>query len=90
MDVELHQGSVLSPFLFIMVMYVLTEKMKKEVPESITKNQEKGLELNEMRMLRWMCGATKKDKSETCKMIGKSSTSDQEDQREKARVIRTC
>ena len=33
-DVELHQGSVLSPFLFIMVMYVLIVKMRKEVPES--------------------------------------------------------
>ena len=27
-----------------------------------TKGQEKRLEVNEMRMLRWMCGVTKKDK----------------------------
>ena len=29
---------------------------------STTKRQEKILEVNEMRMLRWMCGVTKKDK----------------------------
>ena len=29
---------------------------------STTKSQEKRLEVNEMRMLRWMCGVTKKDK----------------------------
>ena len=29
---------------------------------SVTNNQEQRLEVNEMRMLRWMCGVTKKDK----------------------------
>ena len=30
---------------------------------STTKSQEKILEVNETRMLRWMCGVTKKDKT---------------------------
>ena len=31
----LHQGSTLSPFLFIMVLGVLTENVRKVVPESM-------------------------------------------------------
>ena len=34
-DVGLHQGSVLSPYLFLMLMNVLTEGVRKEVPESM-------------------------------------------------------
>ena len=34
-DVGLHQGSALSPYLFLILMDVLTEGVRKEVPESI-------------------------------------------------------
>ena len=34
-DVGLHQGSALSPYLFLILMDVLTEGVKKEVPESM-------------------------------------------------------
>ena len=34
-DVGLHKGSVLSPYLFIILMDVLTEGARKEVPESM-------------------------------------------------------
>ena len=55
------------------------------------KSQEKRLEVNEMRMPRWMCGVTKKDNTRNehgraCK----SETSDKEDHRDKAKVERTC
>ena len=33
-DVGLHQGSALSPYLFLILMDVLTEGVRKEVPES--------------------------------------------------------
>ena len=35
MDVGLHQGSALSPYLFLILMDELTEGVRKEVPESI-------------------------------------------------------
>ena len=60
---------------------------------STTKSQERGLEVNEMRMLRWICGGTKKDKIRNehvrAERISKSSASDKEDHRKKAKVIRT-
>ena len=31
----LHQGSALSPILFIMIMGILTEEVRKEVPEAM-------------------------------------------------------
>ena len=34
-DMGLHQGSALSPYLFIMVMDVMAEGVRKEVPESM-------------------------------------------------------
>ena len=34
-DVGLHQGSALSPYLFLILMDVLTERVSKEVPESM-------------------------------------------------------
>ena len=34
-DVGLHQGSALSPYLFLTLMDVLTEGVRKEVPESM-------------------------------------------------------
>ena len=34
-DVGLHQGSALSPYLFLILMDVLTERVRKEVPESM-------------------------------------------------------
>ena len=34
-DVGLHQGSALSPYLFLILMDVLTEGVRKEVPESM-------------------------------------------------------
>ena len=34
-DVGLHQGSALSPYLFVILMDVLTEGVRKEVPESM-------------------------------------------------------
>ena len=34
-DVGLHQGSTLSPYLFLILMDVLTEGVRKEVPESM-------------------------------------------------------
>ena len=40
-----------------------------------------------MRMLRWMCGVTKKDNIRKCDRISKTSTSDKEDHREKAKVV---
>ena len=44
-----------------------------------------------MRMLRWMCGVTKKDNMKrTCERISESSTGDREGRREKAKVVRTC
>ena len=36
MDVGLHRGSALSPYLLLIVVDVLTEWVRKEVPESIT------------------------------------------------------
>ena len=35
MDVGLHQGSALSPYLFLILMDVLTEGVRKEIPESM-------------------------------------------------------
>ena len=35
LDVGLHQGSALSPYLFLIIMDVLTEGVRKEVPESM-------------------------------------------------------
>ena len=34
-DVGLHQGSALSPYLFLILMDALTEGVRKEVPESM-------------------------------------------------------
>ena len=34
-EVGLHQGSALSPYLFLILMYVLTERVRKEAPESM-------------------------------------------------------
>ena len=34
-DVGLHKGSALSPYLFLILMDVLTEGLRKEVPESM-------------------------------------------------------
>ena len=51
---------------------------------STTKSQENRLEVNEMRMLGCMCGVTEKDKKH------KNSTSDKEDHRQNATVVRTC
>ena len=34
-EVGLHQGSVLSPYLFLVLMDVLTERVRKEAPESM-------------------------------------------------------
>ena len=54
---------------------------------STTKSQEKRVDVNKMRMLRWMCGVIEKDKSrnEHCERISKISTSDKNDHREKAK-----
>ena len=35
-EVGVHQGPALSPFLFTMVMDLLVEKSRKEVPEAMT------------------------------------------------------
>ena len=34
-EVGLHQGSALSPYLFLLLMDVLTEDVRKDVPESM-------------------------------------------------------
>ena len=34
-EVGLHQGSALSPYLFLILMDVLTERVRKEAPESM-------------------------------------------------------
>ena len=49
------------------------------------------LEVNEMRMLRWMCGVTKKDKIINKKLrISKSGISGKEDHRETTEGVWTC
>ena len=35
-DVGLHQGSALSPYLFLLLMVVLTEDVRKDIPETYT------------------------------------------------------
>ena len=50
-----------------------------------TKSQERRLEVNDMRMLRWMCGVTKKDKiidEHVTENLSKSGLRDKGDHRE--------
>ena len=48
--------------------------------------------MDDMRMLRWMCGVTKTDNNQkrTREMLSKCGTSDKEDDRAKAILERTC
>ena len=58
---------------------------------STTKSQENRLEVNEMRMLRWMFGVTRKDKVRNEHVRASVEvTPVTEDHREKAKVVRTC
>ena len=64
-DVGLHQGSALSPYLFLILMDVLTEGVRKEVPESMMFADDivlcGGREVD-MTEYGWMCGVIRKDK----------------------------
>ncbi|KAL6501581.1 hypothetical protein OROGR_026714 [Orobanche gracilis] len=72
--IGVHQGSALSPFLFAIVMDELTSGIQNDVPwcmmfaDDIVLIDEtktgwlKSMNVAEMRMLRWMCGHTKKDR----------------------------
>ena len=53
-----------------------------------TRGQEARLEVNEMRMLRWMCGVTRRDKIRN--EHNKSGASVQENYRKMSEVVRPC
>ena len=57
-----------------------------------TKRQEKRIEVTEMRMLRWMCGVTRKDKirNEHIRGTTKSSTCFTKVHRENIELVRAC
>ena len=49
------------------------------------------LEVNDMKMLRWMCGHLKEvHQKQTCERLNKSATSNKEKHRENDDVVRTC
>ena len=58
-----------------------------------TRRQEARLEVNEMRMQRWMCGVTRRDKNRNKHIRGtdnKSGASVQENYRNTTEVVRPC
>ena len=56
-----------------------------------TKSQEQRLEVNDMMMMRWMCGVTEKYKIRNeCEKISKSGTNSKDNHRENTEVVWAC
>ena len=75
-EVGLHQGSTFSTFLFAIMMDSLTENIRKDAPWQMMfvddvvlcareKDVLKKLEVTEMKMCKWACGHTLRDRIET-------------------------